>query len=142
MTSLEPLFDQFLLAAFTMATPTVWCLTIDHENKPTGPLFKVILENHIGNLRDKVNLVKEEILNFLKDIDACDLVVWRCKGKQVFDDEDSGKLELQVRAVFSKKEVTKLSGTRKINQLKLSDSEVLLIQVPGASFSFNPAILK
>ena len=139
MTSLEPLFDQFLLAAFTMATPTVWCLTIDHENKPTGPLFKVILEDDIIDLRDKV---KEEIPNFLKDIDACDLVVWRCKGKQVFDDEDSGKLELQVRAVFSKKEVTKLSGTRKINQLKLSDSEVLLIQVPGASFSFNPAILK
>lgn len=110
-----------------MATPTVLCLAINHENKPIGMLFKVILENNIINLRDKV---KEEIPNALKDVDARNLVVWRCKEEQVFDDEDSGKLDLQVRAVFSKKEVTKLSGTQKINELKLADSEVLLIQVP------------
>jgi hypothetical protein len=119
-----------------MATPTVLCLAIDHENKPIGGLFEVILENDIIDLRKNV---KEEIPN---DVKSSHLVVWRCKGKQVFDDDDSGKLELQVRAVFSQKEVTKLSGTQKINELKLSDSEVLLIQVPGASFSFNPAILK
>jgi hypothetical protein len=120
-----------------MATPTVLCLAINHENKPIGMLFKVILENNIINLRDKV---KEEIPNALKDVDARNLVVWRCKEEQVFDDEDSGKLDLQVRAVFSKKEVTKLSGTQKINELKLADSEVLLIQVPGG-FPLSPSIL-
>src|SRR5579863_10390764 len=66
-TSLERLFAQFLLAAFIMATPTIWCLTIDHEKKPIGMLFKVILENDIGDLRKKV---KEENSNDLKDVDA------------------------------------------------------------------------
>jgi hypothetical protein len=119
---------QFLLVAFTMATPTVVCLVIDHENKPIGDFFRVILENNIIKLRKKV---KEERANDLKDVDAPHLVVWRCKGEQVFDDEDSGKLELQVRTVFDKKEVTQLDGRRKINELELSDSEVLLIQVPS-----------
>src|SRR5579863_6972985 len=113
-----------------MATPTIWCLTIDHEKKPIGMLFKVILENDIGDLREKV---KEKKPNALKDFDADDLVVWRCKGKQNFDDQDSGELELQVRAVFSDKKITQLRGRQKINELKLSDSEILLIQVPSMS---------
>jgi hypothetical protein len=120
----EPLF---LLAAFTMATPTVFYLVIDHENKPIGRIFEVILEKNIIQLKKKV---KEETPNALKDVDASHLVVWRCKGEQVFD-EVGGKLELQVRAVLNKKEVTELDGRQKINELELSDSEVLLIQVPS-----------
>jgi hypothetical protein len=84
----------------TMATPTVWCLTIDHENKPIGSLLKVILENDIIDLRAKV---KEEKPNDLKDVDAHHLVVWRCKGEQVFYDEDRSDLKLQVRTVFIQK---------------------------------------
>jgi hypothetical protein len=86
-------------------------------------------------LREKV---KEERPNGLKDVDADHLEVWRCKGEQDFDDEDSEKLELQVRTVFSKKEATELGGRRKIYELELSDSEVLLIRVPSA-FPLSPS---
>jgi hypothetical protein len=70
-------------------------VTIDHENKPIGSLLKVILENDIIDLRAKV---KEEKPNDLKDVDAHHLVVWRCKGEQVFDDEDRSDLKLQLEA--------------------------------------------
>ena len=128
------LFVQFLLA-FTMATPTVWCLTIDHENKPIGMIFTVILEKNIGDLREKVKEAKP----YLKDVDADHLVVWRCKAQQEFDDQDNEKLKLQVRAVFSDKKVTQLGGRRTIEELKLSDSEILFVQVPSA-FPLSPSI--
>ena len=125
-----------MLAAFTMPTPKVWCLTIDHENKPIGRPFQVILENNIADLRKKV---KEEKPNTLKDVDADHVAVWRCEESQVFDDADRKKLELQVVAVFSKKKVTELGGMQKINELKLSDREILFVQVPSA-FPLSPSI--
>ena|SRR5579863_2788127 len=119
-----------------MTTPIVLCLAIDHENKPIGRLFEVILENDIGDLRKKV---KENIPNALKDVDDDDLVVWQCKEPQDFDDEDSEKLEFQFGAVFSEKKVAQVDGRRKINELKLSDSDILLVQVPSA-FPLSPSI--
>ena len=124
-----------MLAAFTMPTPKVWCLTIDHENKPIGGLFKVNGEGDIIDLKEKV----KENRSTWKDVNANQLVVWRCKETQELDDADREQLELRVRAVFFDNKVTKLGERQTIEELKLSDEEILLVQVPG-TFPLSPSI--
>ncbi|KAG6910125.1 hypothetical protein DXG01_012884 [Tephrocybe rancida] len=79
-----------------MATPKVWCLLIDQDNKPRGSSFKVEVKEDIA---DWLKEVKNEHPSVLENISVLDLIVWRCKDrKTVFNRHKS---EEQVRNAFN-----------------------------------------
>lgn len=55
--------------------------------------------------------------------------MWRCPD-YTFDDDDRQLLSRQVKEVFSTKKVKQLSERLTIAELKLMESEILLVEVP------------
>jgi hypothetical protein len=111
----------------------IWCHHIDHKKKPIGNLFSVFLENdtqNIGHLREKV---KETNQVPMKDVNAFDLVVWRCADPgATFDGSNRENFDDQIQKLFSSQKAQILVPRQKIAGLNFSDDEILFVQMPGA----------
>jgi hypothetical protein len=114
--------------------PPVWCLLINHENKPIGKLFRMPPEEYIADLKDGI---KNKNPVDLQSIDAHHLVVWRCKDKStVLNPENMAE---QVRELFSNEGVEMLNETTTMAGLRIRKNEKLLVQIPSV---FSPSSFK
>ena len=79
--------------------------------------------------------------SYLANVQALDLVVWRCK-KPLLSTQDEDELQEQLLKIDfrNKEQVVKLSSGSEIADLDLGEDEVLLVQVPGviSNSSFFP----
>jgi hypothetical protein len=121
-----------------MAPTKIWCLVIDQHNRPSGSSFQVPSKNNIAHLKKEV---KAEKPNTLRDVDADELVVWRCKDPSTVINRQN--MEDQVRRLFSEAGVKKINEGTTLASLKVLPNERLLVQMPSAFAlsSFNRAIL-
>jgi hypothetical protein len=101
----------------------IWCLLIDHDNTPSGSFFEVTAElRSVAHLKDEVKNKKQ---NKLKNVDADELVVWRCKNRSTALRKD------QVVKLFSDAGVEMIDEMTTMVDLGLLDNEQLLVQVPS-----------
>lgn len=111
----------------------VWCILIDHENRPTREPFQVGVssETNVAGLR---KLVKDEASHLLADTDACDLEVWKCTDSTTnFLDASPEVVVEQVSKAFSDRRVKKLGARLAVAKLIISDEEALLVKLPSGS---------
>ena len=108
----------------------VWYLLFNNEKKLFGaPHLAQAL--HISGLK---RAIKEVAFSYLANVQAVDLVVWRCKEPTLLSTQDEDKLhEYLLEIDFSNREqVVKLNSGAEIADLELGKKEVLLVEVPGA----------
>jgi len=76
----------------------------------------------------------------LENVEAVDLVVWRCKEPMLLSTQDDDELQDYLLEIdfHNKKQVVKLASRAKVASLELG--KVLLVQVPGviSNSSFFP----
>jgi hypothetical protein len=112
----------------------VWCLLVDHENRPTGGLFKVQVSSET-DVADLKEMVKAKAPRLLGDMDAYELDVWKCTDStNDFLDVSTQECEERVRMVFVANKVQCL-GVRRTVATLISDGEVLLVKGPGMCIS-------
>jgi len=116
----------------------VWYLLFNNEKKLLGtPL--AAKAPHIGGLKVAI---KEAAFLYLANIQAVDLVVWRCKEPTFLSTQDDDELQKDLLKIDfgNKEQVVKLASGAKVASLGLGEDEVLLVQVPGAisNSSFFP----
>ena len=127
MTDVDPKTDN----AKTGQVKAVWSLLVDHEKNLKGEPFPIeIPSSHtVGHLRD---VVKEKMVVDLQGVVANRLKVWRCKDRQTVFEEDSAKLEEQVKQLFLNG-VEELGTRRKFEKLDYKEEEILIVTMPGVS---------
>ncbi|KIY53172.1 hypothetical protein FISHEDRAFT_69034 [Fistulina hepatica ATCC 64428] len=106
----------------------VWCLLIDHGKKPMGQIFKVkmLFDDHVSDLQLEI---KKRTPSDTHEVDADELVVWRCKDQTAFvNAETSELLQEQVNKVFNNENVERLSTMQAIADVK----DQTLLVMPGA----------
>jgi len=104
----------------------IWYLLFNNEKKLLGtPLVKQA--PHIGGLKVAI---KEAAFSYLANVQALDLVAWRCK-KPLLSTQDDDELQKHVSRIDfgNREQVVKLASGTRVASLGLG--EVLLIQVPG-----------
>ncbi|KAF8330172.1 uncharacterized protein EI90DRAFT_3124636 [Cantharellus anzutake] len=106
----------------------VWCLLVDHKNRPTGQSFKVEVSSD-ADVDDLAEKVKAKAPRVLGDIDASELEVWRFTNSPAnFVDNDREVLEELVSKAFSN--IGELRMRQVIARLNISAGETLLIKLP------------
>jgi hypothetical protein len=115
----------------------VFCLIIDHKKRPLDECFGIKLssEDLIDDLKEKA---KENLPKTLGAFDITKLKVWRCPGLR--NDETPAQTGDRIKAIdFSnEKQAERLRPSTEVMSLKLSKSDLLLVQIPGTSlFSFS-----
>ncbi|KAF8322894.1 uncharacterized protein EI90DRAFT_3130658 [Cantharellus anzutake] len=111
----------------------VWCLLVDHKNRPTGQSFKVEVSSD-ADVDDLAKMVKAKAPRVLGDIDAYELEVWRFTNSPAnFVDNGHEVLEELVSKAFSNMGVKELLPRQEIAGLNISAGEALLVKLPGAS---------
>src|SRR6266705_1596888 len=117
----------------------VWCLLVDHENRPTGGPFQVGVSSET-NVADLKKMVKDEVPRVLGDIDAYELDVWKCTDPAIdFLDVSRQECEKRVRMAFLDNNVQCLVVRRTVATL-ISDREVFLVK--GPLLSLNCLVLR
>jgi hypothetical protein len=112
----------------------VWCLLVDHENRPPGEPFKVQVSSET-DVADLKEIVGGGMSPPLADAAAAELKVWRCTDSAIdFFDVSSEVREEQVRKAFLDNEV-QLLGVRRAVATLISDKEVFLVKGPGMCIS-------
>ncbi|KAF8331068.1 uncharacterized protein EI90DRAFT_3154725 [Cantharellus anzutake] len=108
----------------------VWCILIDHCNRPTGEPFlvKVSSTDNVARLKE---MVKDKGSFLLRTIDAYMLEVWKCTDSTVnFLDASHEVLEERVSKAFHDARVENLSVRQVVADLIISDREALLVRSP------------
>jgi hypothetical protein len=112
----------------------VWCLLVDHENRPTGGPFKVQVspETDVADLK---KMVKDEVSPLLADAAAAELDVWKCTDPTI-DFLGVGRQECEelVKTAFVDNMVQFCVVRRTVATL-ISDGGVLLVKGPGMCIS-------
>ena len=117
-----------------MAAVFCWCLLINHKKEPEGTPFKVIPGHDIADLKEKV---KEKTPHDLDGIDPHRLIVWRCttQNRMAFKDVHDNMWESALKSVdFDDGNVVEQLDERDMMaDLQVSNGEILLVRMPGAS---------
>ncbi|KAF8314837.1 uncharacterized protein EI90DRAFT_3135726 [Cantharellus anzutake] len=109
----------------------VWCLVVNHNNRPTGRPFKVEVSSG-ADVDDLVEKVKAKGSPRLDDTAAFELEVWRFANSPAdFVVNDHEVLEELVSEAFSNMRVKELLPSRKIAGLNILAGEALLVKLPG-----------
>jgi hypothetical protein len=113
----------------------ILCLTVDHNQRPLGDFFRVVVGEgaEISVLKKKV---KEEKPFTLEGVDHDELIVWRCTDRSIALDPE--KLQDQLGEVFERRQTERLDGWQEIAQLQILEEESLIVQVPGTSRTERP----
>jgi len=116
----------------------IWYLLFNNEKKLLGTTYAVQAP-HIGGLKVAI---KEAAFLYLANIQAVDLIVWRCKQPTFLSTQDDDELQKDLSKIDfgNKEQVVKLASGAKVASLGLGEDEVLLVQAPGAisNSSFFP----
>ena len=107
------------------STKILWYILVDQDKNLIRNVSHVAAVNSIWELKDTIKAIESP---FLQDVQSSRIRVWRCPD-YTFDDDDSQLLSRKVKEAFSTNQVKHLSEMRTIEELKLIESEVLLIEV-------------
>jgi hypothetical protein len=116
----------------TVPTTVIWYLLIDEWKKAIGKPSKVEVKDS-GDVDDLKKAIKAENSNGLANVDAGQLVVWRCKDRDVAK-LCSHQLKGKVSSFnFSEgsNDVEEVDSELTVGRLNLADHEKLLVQIPG-----------
>ena len=108
------------------STKFLWYILVDKDKNLIGNVSHVAAVNAIWELKDSIKAIESP---FLQDVQSSRIRVWRCPD-YTFDDDDSQLLSRKIKEAFSTNQVKHLSEMRTIAELKLIESEVLLVEVP------------
>src|SRR6266446_2499174 len=101
----------------------VWCLVVDHDNRPIGRPLKVEVSSD-ADVDDLTEKVKDKASPRLDDTAAFELEVWRFTNSPAkFVDNDREVLEELVSKAFSNRGVKKLRTRQVIAHLNISNGE-------------------
>ena len=108
----------------------IWYLLFNDEKELLGAPYKA----QVRDIADLKKAIKEVAFSYLANVQASDLVVWRCKEPTLLSTQDDDELQDHLLKIdfHNKKQVVKLAGGAKVASLGLGEDEVLLVQVPGA----------
>ena len=113
----------------------VWCLLIDDKGKYLGRDFIEVSYNaFVGTL---TKAIKEQNPKRLGHVDTAELYVWRCKNRDVGKGTSQTLKKAIVHFDFSDEsgDVECVEPDQTIDELSLDPKEMLLVQVPGRSYS-------
>lgn len=120
------------------STLEAWFILIDHNHKPLSGFdtVRIASDQCVVHLKQAI---KAQNLHVPDDVWASNLTVMECAGTVLDDENGIRALEEQIHAIFSspEKKVSIIGSRRKIEDLRLTDENVLLIQVPGALLNFS-----
>jgi hypothetical protein len=108
----------------------LWLVAFNHDGLDFGSRFRVDTTNdkNVYNLKTKV---KDMIGDHLSHILASELTIWRCKDRKTRFVGDTRVLFRQIQNVFSPEEkVEVLSASQKLADLRISEEETLLVEIP------------
>ena len=116
----------------------VWCLLIDDKKKASfgdASAVKVSPGATVSDLKEKLK-DSEDFRDDLQHVSTTKLFVWRCRNLKLFSTMEGYQLQENMNKVdyTNKTNVTRLGTGQVIKELRLSDSELLLIEVLGESF--------
>jgi hypothetical protein len=112
-------------------TSKTWFLLVDHKFQALGHCFQVNTSGH--NLID--DLKKEVKKERQIDLAAADLTIWKTKGTKIIDKTTLNRLAeiLMGIKVDDKDTIEMVSEMDELADLRLSKTQVLLVQQPGTS---------
>ncbi|KAH9052698.1 hypothetical protein EDB87DRAFT_1715971 [Lactarius vividus] len=113
---------------------SIWLLLVDHRFQAMGSCFEVgAFSDHdnINTLKERVKEKKPEALS-RAHVDPSDLTVWKTKGSMAIDESNLERLAeiLGSINVDNKDTIEKLFEVKRVAKLGLSDTQVLLVQLP------------
>ena len=108
----------------------IWYLLFNDEKELLGAPYKA----QVRDIADLKKAIKEVAFSYLANVQASDLVVWRCKEPTLLSTQDDDELQDYLLEIdfHNKKQVVKLASGADLADLELGSKEVLLVQVPGA----------
>ena len=108
----------------------IWYLLFNDEKELLGAPYKA----EVRDIADLKKAIKEVAFSYLANVQASDLVVWRCKEPTLLSTQDDDELQDYLLEIdfHNKKQVVKLASGADLVDLELGSKEVLLVQVPGA----------
>jgi len=114
-------------------TREIWYLLFNNGKELLGTAAKV----KVNDIYDLKIAIKEEASRYVANVQALDLVVWRCKEPLLStQDEDELQENLLKFDFRNRGQVVKLASGVKVASLGLGEDEVLLVQVPGVISNF------
>ncbi|KAH9063641.1 hypothetical protein EDB87DRAFT_137718 [Lactarius vividus] len=113
---------------------SIWLLLVDHRFQAMGSCFEVgAFSDHdnINTLKERVKEKKPEALS-RAHVDPSDLTIWKTKGSMAIDESNLERLAeiLGSIDVDNKDTIEKLVEVKRVAKLGLSDTQVLLVQLP------------
>ena len=112
----------------------VWILIVDHMFQAISLRFHIDAAS-VDNVESLKEMAREKrpIAFFRADADTACCTVWRTKGELVINNSTIDNLEQVLRNISDCNEETieDLEEAEEVASLQLSDSEVLLLQMPG-----------
>jgi hypothetical protein len=112
-------------------TSKTWFLLVDHKFQALGDCFVVEASSH-----ELVAILKEEVKKKRQiDLAAADLTIWKTKGTKIIDKTTLNRLAEILRSikVDDTDTIEKVSVMDELADLRLSKTQVLLVQQPGTS---------
>ena len=108
----------------------IWYLLFNDEKELLGAPYKA----EVRDIADLKKAIKEVAFSYLANVQASDLVVWRCKEPTLLSTQDDDELQDYLLEIdfHNKKQVVKLASGADLADLELGSKEVLLVEVPGA----------
>ncbi|KAI9433728.1 hypothetical protein H4582DRAFT_1984398 [Lactarius indigo] len=117
----------------------IWLLLVNHKFQAMGNCFDIDSASEDDNINTLKEKVKEEIPEALSraHVDPSDLTVWKTKGSMAIDESNFGHLAeiLGSIDVDNRDTIEKLSEVEQVANLKLSDTQILLIRLPAITLS-------
>ena len=107
----------------------IWYLLFNDEKELLGAPYKA----EVRDIADLKKAIKEVAFSYLANVQASDLVVWRCKEPTLLSTQDDDELQDYLLEIdfHNKKQVVKLASGADLADLELGSKEVLLVQVPS-----------
>jgi hypothetical protein len=117
-----------------MAPSKTWFLLVNHKFQALGDCFQVNTSGHnlVVDLKEEV---KKERQIDLVHVDAAHLTIWKTKGTKIIDKTTLNRLAEILRSikVDDKDTIEMVSEMDELADLRLSKTQVLLVQQPGTS---------
>lgn len=122
-----------------MESSTVWLHLVDHKFQALGHCFEteITIDDDIFDLKYKVKEKKPEIFSY-HDIDPPCLTVWKMEGELVHNGSTAKCQEeiLEKVNINDRDTIQMLDEDEMVAEVQLSDSQILLIQLPGMLYFY------
>ena len=108
----------------------IWYLLFNDEKELLGAPYKA----EVRDIADLKKAIKEVAFSYLANVQASDLVVWRCKEPTLLSTQPKKVLQQCLSEIDfpDEEQVVELASGADLADLELGSKEVLLVEVPGA----------